>query len=49
MDIVPRLIFFGVSAGYFGSVMCGNKKGQKLRGYTIEWTKVNGEVKIIKI
>lgn len=41
--------FFGVSAGYFGSFMCRGKKWQKLRGYTIEWTKVNGEVKIIKI
>lgn len=40
--------FLGISAGYFGSVMCGGRRGQKLCGYTIEWTKVNGEVKIIK-
>lgn len=40
--------FLGISVGYFGSVMCGGRRGQKLCGYTIEWTKVNGEVKIIK-
>lgn len=41
--------FFGISIGYFGCIICGRKKGKKLRGYTIEWTKVNGEVKTIKI
>lgn len=41
--------FLGISIGYFGCIICGRKKGKKLRGYTIEWTKVNGEVKTIKI
>lgn len=41
--------FLGISTGYFGSIICGIKNGKKLGGYTIEWTKVNGEVKIIKL
>ena len=41
--------FLGISLGYFGCIICGIKKGKKLCGYTIEWTKINGEVKTIKL
>lgn len=41
--------FLGISIGYFGCIICGRKKGKKLCGYTIEWTKVNGDIKTIKL
>lgn len=41
--------FLGISNGYFGCIICGRKRAKKLCGYTIEWTQINGEVKIIKM
>lgn len=41
--------FLGVSTSLFCSIICGTRKGKKLCGYTIELTKVNGEVKTIKM
>ena len=41
--------FLGVSTSLFCCIICGNRRGKKLCGYTIELTKVSGEVKTIKI
>lgn len=41
--------FLRISKGYFGGIICGIKRCKKLAGYTIEWTKINGEVKTIKL
>lgn len=41
--------FLGVSTGLFCGIICGNRRGKKLCGYTIELTKVSGEVKTIKL
>lgn len=41
--------FLGVSTSLLYGIMCGNRRGKKLCGYTIEITKVSGEFKTIKI
>lgn len=41
--------FLGISTSFFAYIICGKRRGKKLCGYTIEWIKVNGEVKTIKM
>lgn len=41
--------FLGISKGLFSRIICGSRSGKTLCGYTIEWTKINGQVKTIKL